>query len=603
MKKVSNFVFEHLVAKHNVEHCFFIPGGGAMHLNDALGHTPGLSYICNHHEQACAIAQEGYYRASGKMCVTNVTTGPGGTNALTGVLGQWLDSIPAFYISGQIKASTHMSVCPELKLRQLGDQESDVIALVKPITKYAVTIFDPMMVKYEIDKAMYIAQSGRPGPVWIDIPLNVQGAIVDETKMKEFDPSEIEDTINHKKIDEQIIELIAKIKEAKAPIFYVGNGVRLANRVEKFLKVAEQLQIPVVTSISGSDIIWCDHPLCYGKPGICGDRIGNIMVQNSDLVIVIGTRLGIRQVGYAYDKWAPNAYKVMIDVDADEMKKPTLSIDLQINADIAEFLDKFEIAIEHFKTTGFEKWRTWGREIEKKIPSTLDDNPSESGYVNSYFFADRLFKHLKDGDCVVTGNGTAYTCTFQIMQIPRGVRVFANQGCASMGYDLPAAIGAAVSNSYSGHTVCVTGDGSIQMNLQELQTILNYKLPIKIFLLENDGYLAMKTTQKAFFEGRYTGTDSKSGVICPDMLKIAAAYGIPTIDIWDEDKLDDAIDQTLNSDGCMICQIHMPPFQTLLPKAASFLDNKTGKMDSYPLERMSPLMSDELQEMCKFKAE
>ena len=231
MKKISNFIFEHLVAKHKVEHCFFIPGGGAMHLNDALGHTPGLSYICNHHEQACAIAQEGYYRASGKMCVTNVTTGPGGTNALTGVLGQWLDSIPAFYISGQIKASTHMSVCPELKLRQLGDQESDIIGMVKPITKYAVTVFDPMMIKYEIDKAMYIAQSGRPGPVWLDIPLNVQGAIVDETQMKEFDPSEIEDTIDHDKIDEQIIELLSKVKDSKAPLIYVGNGVRLAEGV------------------------------------------------------------------------------------------------------------------------------------------------------------------------------------------------------------------------------------------------------------------------------------------------------------------------------------------------------------------------------------
>lgn len=601
MKKVSNFVFEHLVQKHNIEHCFFIPGGGAMHLNDALGHTPGLTYICNHHEQACAIAQEGYTRASGKMCVTNVTTGPGGTNAITGVLGQWLDSIPALYISGQIKASTHMSCCPELKLRQLGDQESDVINLVKPITKYAVTIFDPMMVKYEIDKAMYIAQSGRPGPVWLDIPLNVQGAIVDETQMKEFDPSEMEDPIDHALIDEQIKVLVEKLKTAKAPVIYVGNGVRLAKRVDKFIELAEKLQIPVVTSISGSDIIWYDHPLCYGKPGICGDRIGNIMVQNSDLLVILGTRLSIRQVGYAYEKFATKAFKVMIDADDAEMKKPTLSIDLQIHADIAEFIDKFEDAIKDFQTPGYEKFRTWGREIEKKIPSILDDNPSEPGYISSYLFADRLFKHLKSGDCVVTANGTAYTSTFQIMQVPKGVRVFANQGCASMGYDLPAAIGAAVSGGYSGHTVCVSGDGSIQMNLQELQTILNYKLPIKIFMLENDGYLAMKTTQKSFFEGRYTGTDSKSGIICPDMIKIAKAYGYPTMDINDETLLDETIEKALNMDGPVFVQIHMPPFQTLFPKAASFLDNETGKMTSAPLEKMAPFMSDELQEECVFK--
>lgn len=601
MKKVSNFVFEHLVKKHNIEHCFFIPGGGAMHLNDALGHTPGLTYICNHHEQACAIAQEGYTRASGKMCVTNVTTGPGGTNAITGVLGQWLDSIPAFYISGQIKASTHMSCCPELKLRQLGDQESDVINLVKPITKYAVTIFDPMMVKYEIDKAMYIAQSGRPGPVWLDIPLDVQGAVVDETQMKEFDPLELEDPIDHALIDEQIKVLIEKLKTAKAPVIYVGNGVRLAKRVEKFIGLAEKLQIPVVTSISGSDIIWYDHPLCYGKPGICGDRIGNIMVQNSDLLLIIGTRLSIRQVGYAYEKFATKAFKVMIDVDDAEMKKPTLSIDLQIHADIAEFIDKFEAVLKDFKTPGYEKFRSWGREIEKKIPSILDDNPTEPGYINSYVFADRLFKHLKSGDCVVTANGTAYTSTFQIMQVPKGVRVFANQGCASMGYDLPAAIGAAVSGGYSGHTVCVSGDGSIQMNLQELQTILNYKLPIKIFMLENDGYLAMKTTQKSFFEGRYTGTDSKSGIICPDMIKIAKAYGYPTMDINDESVLDETIEKALNMEGPVFVQIHMPPFQTLYPKAASFLDNETGMMTSAPLEKMAPFMSDELQEDCVFK--
>lgn len=600
MKKISNFVFEHLVQKHGIKHCFFIPGGGAMHLNDALGHTNGLTYICNHHEQACAMAQEGYTRASGKMCVTNVTTGPGGTNAITGVLGQWLDSIPALYISGQIKASTHMSCCPELKLRQLGDQESDVISIVKPITKYAVTIFDPMMVKYEIDKAMYIAQSGRPGPVWIDIPLNVQGALVDESQMKEFDPSEIEDPIDHKIIDKQINELLAKLKIAKAPVIYVGNGVRLAKRVDKFLELAERLQIPVVTSISGSDIIWYNHPLFYGKPGICGDRIGNIMVQNSDLLIILGTRLSIRQVGYAYEKFATKAFKVMIDADDAEMKKPTLSIDLQIHADIAEFIDKLDVALKDFKTPGYEKFRTWGRMIEKKIPSVLDDNPSETGYINSYVFVDRLFKQLKSGDCVVTANGTAYTSTFQIMQVPKGVRVFANQGCASMGYDLPAAIGAAVSGSYSGHTICISGDGSIQMNLQELQTILNYKLPIKIFMFENDGYLAMKTTQKSFFEGRYTGTDSKSGIICPDMIKIAQAYGYPTMDIRDEDLLDETIKKALDIDGPVFVQIHMPPFQTLLPKAASFLNNDTGQMTSAPLEKMAPFMNDELQAECEF---
>lgn len=601
MIKVSDLVFKHLVEKHGIAHVFFIPGGGAMHLNDSLGHTEGLDYVCNHHEQACAIAQEGYYRASGKMCVTNVTTGPGGTNAITGVLGQWIDSIPAFYISGQIKTSTHMSCCPNLKLRQLGDQESDVIALVSPITKYAVTIYDPSEVKYEIDKAMYIALSGRPGPVWIDIPLNVQAANVDETQMHEFNPSEMADNINHQLVDEQITKLLNKLREAKAPVIYVGNGVRLANRVNEFVFLAEKLQIPVVTAISGSDILWHDHSLYYGKPGICGDRIGNIMVQNSDLLIIMGTRLGIRQIGYAYENFAPNAYKIMIDVDNDEMEKPTLNIDLKIHVNLSEFIDKITDKRNSFQTPNFEKWRIWGREIEKKIPTILDDNENFPGYINSYVFADKLFQHLESGDLVVTGNGTAYTCTFQIMKVKKGVRVFANEGAASMGYGLPAAIGAYFSHGNEGHIICVTGDGSIQMNLQELQTVVNYHIPLKIFILENDGYLAMKTTQTSFFNGRLTGADSTSGVKCPDMEKISNAYGIPFVRIHEESDLDDTIERVLNSEGAYICEIKMPPFQTLLPKAASFMDKTTGKMSSAPLDKMAPFMSEELQEECIYR--
>lgn len=602
MIKVSDFIFKHLVEKHRIQHVFFIPGGGAMHLNDSLGHTKGLTYICNHHEQACAIAQEGYFRASGKMCVTNVTTGPGGTNTLTGVLGQWLDSIPAFYISGQIKSSTHMSCCPNLKLRQLGDQESDVISLVKPITKYAVTIFDPLDIEYEIDKAMHIALNGRPGPVWLDIPLDVQGAYIDESQLRHFNPSEIKDDINHEKIDQQITLLLKKIQQAQSPVIYVGNGVRLANKVQEFISIAEKLQIPVVTAISGSDILWYNHPLYYGKPGICGDRIGNIMVQNSDLLIILGTRLGIRQIGYAYDLFAPNAYKVMVDVDADEMEKPTLHIDLKIHANLSEFIEKFQIHTKTFTTSGYPEWRAWGREIENKIPSILDDNDSYPGYINSYVFVDELFKQLKPGDIVVTGNGTAYTCTFQSMKVPEGVRVFANEGCASMGYDLPAAIGAYFSHDNKGRIICITGDGSIQMNLQELQTIINYNIPLKIFELENDGYLAMKTTQTSFFEGRLTGADHTSGVICPDMERISQAYGIPFIRINEEKDLKNTISMVLESESYYMCEIKMPPIQTLLPKAASFMDKTTGKMTSAPLDRMAPFMDDELQQKCIYKA-
>lgn len=602
MIKVSDFIFQHLVEMHGIRHCFLVTGGGAMHLNDSVGHTQGLTYICNHHEQASAIAAEGYYRTCGQLCVTNVTTGPGGTNAITGVLGQYLDSIPGIYISGQIKTSTYKHTYDYLNLRQLGDQEADIVSMVTPITKYAKTIYNPLDIKYELDKAIAIALDGRPGPVWLDIPLDVQGAMVDETKFKEFDAAtEMIDPVKHTLVDEQIKQLIERIKNAKSPVIYVGNGVRLAKRENEFIQLVEKLNIPVVTAISGSDIIWHDHPLCYGKPGICGDRIGNIMVQNSDLLIVMGTRLSIRQVSYAYDLLAPKAYKVMVDIDLAEMQKPTLNIDMPIHVNLSEFIDKMQVVLNKEKGfPTFETWRKWGREIETKIPTLFDDNPDMEGYTNSYKFADELFKQLHDGDVCVTGNGTAYTCTYQAMQVNKGVRVFANQGCAAMGYDLPAAIGAVTSNK-RGKTVLVTGDGSLQMNIQELQTLVTYKMPLKIFVLENEGYLAIKTTQKAFFGGKFTGSNPTSGVICPNLEKIAGAYGIPYASSNENGPvLRDTIAKVLASDGPMICEIHMHPEQTLFPKSASFMDKETGKMTSAPLEKMTPFMSEELQEKCSF---
>lgn len=603
MIKVSDFIFQHLVEKYGIKHCFLVTGGGAMHLNDSIGHTKGLKYICNHHEQASAIAGEGYYRACGHLAVTCVTTGPGGTNAITGVLGQYLDSIPGLYISGQIKTSTYKHTYPYLNLRQLGDQEADIVSMVTPITKYAKTIYNPLDVKYELDKAIAIALDGRPGPVWLDVPLDVQGATVDETQFKEFDSAkEIIDPVKHALVDEQIKQLIEKIKAAKSPVIYVGNGVRLAKREKEFITLAEKLNIPVVTAISGSDIIWHDHKLCFGKPGICGDRIGNIMVQNSDLLIVMGTRMSIRQVSYAYDLLAPKAFKVMVDIDLAEMQKPTLNIDMPIHVNLSEFIDKMLVALEgENELPKFEKWIEWGRNIEGKIPTLFDDNPDCEGYANSYKFADELFKQLHDGDVVVTGNGTAYTCTYQAMQVNEGVRVFANQGCAAMGYGLPASIGACVSNE-NGKTICVTGDGSIQMNLQELQTIVTYKLPLKLFVLENESYLAIKTTQKAFFKGNFTGSNPASGVVCPDLKRIAEAYGIPFVRVSNNEALEATIKDVLNAEGAMICEVKMHPEQTLFPKSASFMDKKTGKMSSAPLEKMAPFMSDELQEECIFKA-
>lgn len=569
-----------------------------MHLNDSIGHTEGLTYICNHHEQASAIAQEGYFRASGKMCVTNVTTGPGGTNAITGVLGQYLDSIPAIYISGQIKTVTYKNTYPDIPLRQLGDQEADIVAVVTPITKYAKTVTEPTEILYELDKAMYLALNGRPGPVWLDIPLDVQAAMIDETNLRTFVPEE--EKWPYAEINKQLDELLERLAKAKSPVIYVGNGVRLAEREKQFITLAERLDVPVVTAISGSDIIWYNHPLCFGKPGICGDRIGNIMTQNSDLLIILGTRLSLRQLSYAYDLFAPKAYKVMVDVDEAEMHKPTLKIDLPIHSDLRYVIDALLEKTEG-KTYDFAAWKKWGRTIESKLPTLFDDNPDMPGYTNSYKFADELFKQLESGDVVVTGNGTAYTCTYQAMKVKEGVRVFANQGCAAMGYDLPAAIGAVTANE-NGKTILVTGDGSLQMNIQELQTLLTYKMPLKVFVLENESYLAIKTTQKAFFGGKFTGSNPASGVICPNLEKIAAAYGIPYLSISENgEKLQQVIAKTLATEGPVICEVHMHPEQTLFPKSATIMDKKTGKMSSAPLEKMAPFVSEALQEECTYK--
>jgi acetolactate synthase-1/2/3 large subunit len=599
MIKVSDYIFQYLLNSYDIRHAFLVTGGGAMHLNNSAGHTFGLSYICNHHEQASAIAAEGYYRASGKLCVTSVTTGPGGTNTVTGVYGQWCDSIPGLYISGQVKQSATIAAYPHLHLRQLGDQEVNIVDIVKPITKFAVMVTNPLDIKYYLDKAIYLALNGRPGPVWIDIPLDVQAAMIEESQLRQFDPLEVALNVDTGILEKEIEQLLIKITAAKSPVIYVGNGVRLADKVEVFLDIVEHLGIPVVTAISGSDILWHDHPLYFGRPGICGDRIGNIMVQNSDLLIILGTRLSIRQVSYAYELLAPKAYKVMVDIDDAELDKPTLSIDKKIHADLRDFFRILAERIKDYVPPSFEQWTGWGRRLQSTLPTLADDNPSSEGYVNSYLFAEELFKQLKAGDVVVTGNGTAYTSTFQAMQIGKGVRVFANQGCAAMGYDLPAAIGACVSN-VGGRTILITGDGSIQMNIQELQTIVAYALPVKIFVLENEGYLAMKTTQQAFFDGRYTGCDPSSGVVCPDMQKIAAAYNIPFSRVSDEgSRLIKAIQDVLGAPGAMICEIKMHPLQTLYPKSASFMDDN-GKMTSAPLEKMAPFMPDDLQQACVF---
>lgn len=587
MIKLTDYIVKRLEAE-GVKHLFMISGGGAMHLVDSVGRSKKIKYICPHHEQAAAIAAEGYARTSGKMGVVVVTSGPGGTNTLTGVIGQWLDSVPCLYLSGQVKFETTIASVPKLKLRQLGDQEINIVDIVKPVTKYAVMVRDPMTIRYHLERAIYLATHGRPGPVWLDIPLNVQSAMIDEKKLKAYDPRQDKIKLGPSKVG----EVIKLLKKSKRPVLLIGQGVRLAGAEKELRRLVSYLNIPVLTAICAHDLIESDHPLFFGRPGICGDRTGNFVLQNCDLLIAIGARLGIRQIGYGYDQLAREARRIMVDIDRSELEKPTLKFDLRVQADAKMFI--VEMLERARQEVGGDRsaWLAWCRKAARSLPTLFDDNPDNPRYVNSYRFADQLFRQLKNGDQVVTGNGTAYTSTFQAMRIKKGVRVIANQGCASMGYDLPAAIGSCLARKKR-PVVLITGDGSLQMNLQELQTAVANQLPLKIFVLNNNGYLAIRMTQDAYFNGRHYAAGPEGGVTLPAISRIACAYGIKAVRISNHKELRTKIARVLSAKGPVLCEIMMDPKQTLFPKVSSAVD-KTGKLISKPLEDMYPFVERKL---------
>ena len=391
-------------------------------------------------------------------------------------------------------------------------------------------------------------------------------------------------------LNEQADILIEKLLSSKSPVLLVGNGIRLSNAVNSYECLVEKIQIPVLNAISGHDLIATDDPLFMGRPGICGDRLGNIIVQNCDLLIILGTRMGLRQTTYNYDDFGRNAYKIMVDIDSAELNKPTLRIDLKIHSDLKLFLNILLKKLGQHKTPDFKLWIEWGNSFKKKLPSLFEDNPSNPKFVNSYLFTDRLFNLLPNDAIVITGNGTAYTCTFQAMRIKKGMRVFANQGCASMGYDLPAAIGACIANNKK-ETIVIAGDGSIMMNLQELQTIFAYQLPIKIFILENNGYVAIRTTQSAFFNKRFVGESPQSRLFLPRFEDIAKAFGLKYSRIESEVDIESQLTEVLGTIGPIICEIKMDPNQTLFPKVAS-MKTPEGKMISKPMEEMFPFIDE-----------
>lgn len=606
MIKLSDFIAEFLY-EYGLREVFILTGGGAMHLNDSFGKHTGFNKVCNHHEQASAMAAESYARLTGNIPIVNVTTGPGGINTLNGVFGAWVDSIPMLVVSGQVKYETTLD-STDLPLRQLGDQECDVITMVKDITKYAVMVTKPEEILYHLEKAIYLAKTGRPGPVWLDIPMNIQGAMVDPSKLKKFEPkveqassSQESELLNSSCLEnapevsgEIIDQVLERIHAAKRPVMIVGAGIRLSGQHAVFLELIEALNIPVVTAWNAHDALYDDHFCHAGKQGGMGDRAGNFTVQNADLLLALGSRLSIRQVSYNWAAFAKHAYKIMVDVDLAELQKPTLSLDQAIHADLKDFLPKLLKAV---KATEFSQcaehaaWLEWCKQRKIKYPTVLPEYWELKEKINPYCFMDKLSEHLNENQIIISGNGTACVVGFQAVRLKLGQRLFTNSGCASMGYDLPAAIGAAVA-APGEDIVCLAGDGSIMQNLQELAAINFNQYPVKIFLLNNDGYHSIRQTQKNFFGEPLVAIGPDSGLGFPDFKKLAEAFSLPYVSCATHDELDGAIQKTLAVSGPVICEVVLDIEQQFSPKLSSRrLDD--GTMVSPSLEDMAPFLGRE----------
>lgn len=594
--KLSEYVADFLV-KNGIEHVFTLTGGGAMHLNDSFGHKKELTCIYNHHEQACSIGAEAYTRLTGRLAAVCVTSGPGGTNAITGVLGGWLDSIPMFVISGQVKRET-TTWSTTVPLRQLGDQEYNITASVAPMTKYAHMVTEPAEIRYHLEKALYLSKNGRGGPVWLDIPLDVQAAPIETEELKGFDPAELgrTETPNYDgSLTEQILD---KVKKAKKPVVFAGSGIRLGGAHKEFLEVIEKLQIPVVTAWNAHDDLWDTHPLYCGRPGTLGTRGGNFVVQNSDLLLVLGCRLNIRQISYNYKEFAPNAYKIIIDIDENELKKPTVKADLPVHADVKSVLSALLKAEYAAGNPDHQKWLAWCRQTDARYPAVLSRYYEQQSPMNPYAFVAELSKVLEEEDVVITGNGSACVVTFQAMKIKKGQRLFTNSGCAAMGYGFPAAIGGCVARG-GRRVICIDGDGSFQMNLQELQTVVYNRLNLKLLYLNNNGYHSIRQTQTNLFQPPLVGVCDGNGLSFPEAGKLAKAYGIPFYRIDSIDRAEEQLQEALALEGPVFCEIVLDPGQNFEPKLSSkVLPN--GRIVSPPIDDMYPFLEREEYESNHF---
>ncbi|NUU99886.1 thiamine pyrophosphate-binding protein [Marinitoga sp. 1154] len=583
MMKLSDYVFN-FIANLGVKHVFMLPGGGCMHLVDSLGKNKRLKYITNLNEQAVSISVESYAQATNNIGVGLVTTGPGGTNAITGVAAGWVDSTPMLIISGQVKTK---DMIKDSKLRQKGFQEIDIISLVKPITKYAVTITDAEDIRYHLEKAVYLATTGRPGPVWIDIPLDIQAAIIDEKKLKGYIPpkSNFDDDI-----DKKIELLIEMIKESKKPVILAGNGIRLAKAEKLFYSVIKKLNIPILLTWKAIDFLDENDPLNFGRPGAIASRYANFIQQKSDLFISIGARLDTGQTAYNHKNFAPYAKKVIVDVDKNEIDKLEMDIELKIVSDAYRFLDVLNRKIRKIEFKRKDKWLSFCKSLKNKYPIIKDEYYKMKDFVNPYVLIDILSKKLSENDAIIPGSsGLCSEITMQSFKVKKGQRVYNNEGFGAMGFGLPASIAGAI--ALNRRTICITGDGGIQMNIQELETLRRLNIPLKCFILDNKGYGSIVNTQNNYFNGNYVGSNESSGLTLPDMEKIAHAYGLKFYELRNNKDLINKIDEILDYEGPVICNVKIPEIYTTIPRTKSKIEN--GKIITLPMEDLWPYLDRE----------
>lgn len=583
MVKVADYIAKFL-EKKGIRHVFMVTGGGAMFLNDGLAKSKSIKGIFNHHEQACAMAAVGYSKFNNEISVVMPTTGCGGTNTITGLLDAWQDSNKVVFISGNVnkKETTHGLNIP---LRKFGVQEANIVDIVKPITKYAVMVTDPNTIAYHLEKAFYLCENERPGPVWIDVPMDIQGSFIQEENLIHFSEETPEQSIDCSAFEKYL-------KEAKRPIIIAGYGVHLSGAKNEFIRFIEKYNLPVAFTYLAIDFLPSNHPLYVGRLGTKGDRAGNFAVQNSDLVISIGSSLGVSVTGFRYETFAREAKIIVVDIDKHEHKKNTIKIDAEINADVKYFLGEVQNIDYKTDQSWIDKCISW----RNKWPVFKDEYKDTSNGINIYNFVEKLSEKNKIDAITISDAGSAYYATSQCLKITDNQRYITSGAQADMGFSLPAAIGAAIASERK-NIIAITGDGSFQMNIQELQTIVNFNLPVKIFVLNNGGYLSIRNTMDKFFESRYYGTDKNSGLSFPEIEKIAYAYNIPYYKLVTSEDLDDKLEKILNYDGYVLVEVICPFKQDMVPSSSAKI-NKDGKLVSQPLENMFPFLSEE-----EFKSE